>query len=411
MTVKASNYRITRTLVGKSLLAAGLCASAAAYADPFGSFHPYLGAGISYDANLLGITNDAEAQQILGSTRKGDWSHFEQVGLGFDDQIGLQHLIGDVNEMKTDYDRFTGLDYHALSASGTWDWALGTHVGGVISGGYTQSLAPYTFLHEAALNLRTQKQGQASAFWLFHPSWRLDAGVTAVQTHYNLAAQEGNDRNEYRASVGLDYLAANKNATGIQFVQTRGYFQYPQTLGPFEIINNYSQHEVDAKLDWYLTGKTRLQFVGGWVNRHYDILTDQNYRGINARAIVDWSISGKTSLNAQIWHEIGAIDNLTAVYSINRGVSLGPSWSVSDKLRWDFALQTQQLQFQQAASLLGTPTDGVTYHQNNLRSTLTYMATPKWQFQLVAYWLSQSTSDHSNDFNGSGVQISTRYQF
>lgn len=409
--MKVSYNRIRRTLMGQALLAASLCASMAAHADPFGSFHPYLGAGISYDANLLGFSNDAQAQQVLGNTNKGDWSHFEQVGLGFDDQIGLQHLVGDINEIKDQYDRFTGLDYHALTASGTWNWALGTHVGGILSAGYSQSLAPYTFLHVPDLNLRTQKQGQASVFWLFHPSWRIDAGVTAVQTNYNLAIENPNDRNEYRANVGLDYLAADGNTTGVQFVETRGYFQYPQTYGLIGIVNNYSQDEVDAKLDWHLTGKTRLQFVGGYVKRKYDILTDQNYKGINGRAIVDWSITGKTSLNVQVWHEIGAIDNLTVVYSINRGVSVGPSWSISDKLRWDWSLQSQQLQFAQTDSLFGSPTDGVTYHQRNLRTTLTYMATPKWQFQTTLYGLWQTTSDHSNDFNGSGFQLSTRYQF
>lgn len=400
-----------RTLVGQALLAAGLCACASANADPFGPFHPYVGAGISYDANLLGLSSDAQAEQILGTTSKGDWSHFEQVGVALDDQIGLQHITGNVNETRADYDRFTGLDYNALTATGAWNWAVGTHVGGVLSAGYSQSLAPYTFLHTPDLNLRTQKNAEFNMFWLFHPSWRIDAGLTGVQTNYNLPIEAANDRNEYRASVGLDYLQADSNTTGIQLVQTRGYFQFPQSYGIYDIINNYSQNEVDAKLDWHLTGKTRLQFVGGWVNRKYDILTDQNYRGINARAILDWSITGKTSLNVQAFHEIGAIDNLTTAYSINRGLLVAPTWNVTDKLRWDWTLQTMQMQFAQTASLFGTPTDGVTYHQGTVRTTLTYMATPKWQFQATLYSMSQSTSDHSNDFRGSGFQCSTRYQF
>lgn len=393
------------------MLAAGLCVSAAANAEPFDTIHPYLSTGLSYDANLLGLSSDAQAMQILGSTNKGDWSHFEQVGVSLDDQIGLQHITADVNETKAQYDRFTGLDYHSLVASGAWNWSLGTHVGGILSAGYSQSLAPYTFLHVPDLNLRTQKNGEASIFWLFHPSWRLDAGVTAIQTNYNLPIEAANDRNEYRASVGLDYLQANGSATGIQLVQTRGYFDNPQSYGAYDIINNYSQDEVDAKIDWRLTGKTRLQFVGGWVHRKYDVLTDQDYRGVNARAILDWSITGKSSLNVQAWHEIGAIDNLTVAYSINRGLSLGPRWDVTEKLRWDLTLQTLQMQFAQTASLFGQPTDGVTYHQNSARTTLTYMATPKWQFQATLYSSWQSTSDHSNDFRGSGIQCSTRYQF
>jgi len=403
--------RIRRPLVWQALLTAGLCASTAANADPFGSFHPYLSTGISYDANLLGLSSDTQAQEVLGSTNKADWSHFEQVGVAFDDQIGLQHLSADVNEIKDQYDRFTGLDYHALTANGVWDWALGSHVGGILSAGYSQGLAPYTFLHAPDLNLRTQKHGEAKIFWRFHPSWRVDADFTASQTNYNLLIETTNDRNEYRSSVGLDYLAADDNKIGLQVVQTRGYFQHPQDFGPYDIINNYTQDELDLRLDWHPTGKTRVQFTGGHVHRKYDVLTDQNYSGVNARAIVDWSITGKTGLNVQLWHEIGAIDDLTVVYSINRGFSVGPTWSISDKLRLDLSGQIQQSQFAQTVSLYGTPTDGVTYRQRNLRATLTYMATPKWQFQGSLYALTNSTSDNSNNFSGSGLQLSTRYQF
>jgi hypothetical protein len=42
---------------------------------------------------------------------------------------------------------------------------------------------------------------------------------------------------------------------------------------------------------------------------------------------------------------------------------------------------------------------------------LTYAATPHWQIQSSLYYLSQSSTNHSNDFAGKGAMCSMRYQF
>jgi exopolysaccharide biosynthesis operon protein EpsL len=392
-------------------LTACACVPGAAWAGPFDSIHPYMGVSESYDGNLLGISNNAEAKQILGSTNTGDWSHVEQVGISFDDQIGLQHITADVNASKGQYDRFTPLDYSAKSAQGDWNWSLGTHLNGNLGASYVESLAPYTFVHELSVNLRTQKAANADATWLFHPSWRVVGGMSATQTHYDLLAEQAEDRSEYRANVGVDYVQANDSSTGVQLVQIRGYFPYPQFYGPIGIINNYVQDELDAKIDWHFSGKSRLQFVGGWVERKHEVLTEQNYRGVNARAILDWNLTGKTSLNAAVWHEIGAVDNLTTVYSVNHGVSLAPTWSVTDKLRADLQLKIEQRAFAQSAQVFETPTSGVTYTFHNVSADVVYQPTLHWQLRGSVYYQSQSTSDHSNDFSGSGIQCGTRYQF
>ncbi len=183
-------------------LSACVCVPCTAWAGPFDTIHPYVGVSESYDGNLLGISNNAEAKQILGSTNTGDWSHVEQVGISLDDQIGLQHITADINASKGQYDRFTPLDYSAKSAQGDWNWSLGTHLTGNLGATYVESLAPYTFVHDLSVNLRTQKTATADATWLFHPSWRVVAGMSATQTHYELLAEQPDDRSEYRANVG-----------------------------------------------------------------------------------------------------------------------------------------------------------------------------------------------------------------
>jgi len=231
-------------------LGACACTQAAASDGPFDVIHPYVGFTESYDANLLGLSNSTQAQQVLGTTNTADKSHTEIGGIALDDQIGLQHLTADISRSKTDFDRFTLLDYQATNVQGNLKWNLGNHLSGNLGATYAQNLAPYTFVHELKPNLREQKGANFDAAWLFHPSWRAVASITGSQVQYDLTAQLPDNRQEYRVAGGLDYLEANGSATGIQLARTRGYFPYPQSYGSDLIFNNYSQDELSAKIDW-----------------------------------------------------------------------------------------------------------------------------------------------------------------
>lgn len=395
------------------VIAMGAFASVPASASegPFDVIHPYIGFTESYDANLLGLSNNAEAEQILGSTNTGDRSHTEQIGMSFDDLIGLQHLTGDVNASKTEFDRFALLDYQSKSAQGNWNWFLGSHLSGNLGATYTQSLAPYTFVHQLAPNLRVQKGANADIAWLFHPSWRIVASATGNQVEYDLTSELPDDRQEYRIATGIDYLQANDSSTGLQVARTRGYFPFPQAYGSDLIFNNYTQEEFDAKIDWRFSDKTRIQFVGGGVKRNYDFLGIQDYKGLNGRLIVDWAATAKLSFNAAAWHEIAAIDNLTTVYSINHGLSIAPSWAMTSKIRWDLQYKFEERAFAESLAVFDVPTPSVTYLVHNSSLMMTYAPTLHWQIQSSLYYLSQSSTNHSNDFGGKGAMCSMRYQF
>jgi hypothetical protein len=266
-------------------------------------------------------------------------------------------------------------------------------------------------VHELAPNLRVQKSANADISWLFHPSWRVVASVTGNQVQYDLTSELANDRQEYRVAGGIDYLQANDSATGLQLARTRGYFPFPQAYGSEEIFNNYTQDEFDAKIDWHFSDKTRIQFLGGGVKRSYDFLGIQDYKGLNGRLIVDWAATGKISVNAALWHEIAAIDNLTTVYSVNHGISFAPSWAMTTKIRWDLQYKVEERAFADSLAVFDAPTPGVIYLVHNSSLMLTYAATPHWQIQSSLYYLSQSSTNHSNDFAGKGAMCSMRYQF
>ena len=399
-----------------------------AFAGTFDTIHPYVAFIESYDANLLGLSNSTVAQEVLGSVNTGDRSHTEQVGISFDDTIGLQHFTGDVSEAKTSFERFTPLDHDAANVQGNWNWYVGNHLYGNLGTSYAQSLAPFTYFHLLKLNMRSLRKENGDVTWLFHPSWAAVGELTGSQLGYELPAEQPFSRNEYHATGGIDYLASSGSTFGVRVGHIRGYFPFPQVVqapvspptpeqpippvpGMIDVFNNYSQDEIKAKIDWLFSGKTHIQFLGGRVERKYEFLPAQDYRGFNGRAIAEWSPAGKLTFTINTWHEIAAVDDLTTVYSTNHGISIAPAWVVSDLIRWDAKFKFEECDFAQSPTLSSAPTAGVTYLLHNASLTLTYSPTPHVQIQSMLYYQTQSTSNHANDFGGNGVMVSSRYQF
>jgi predicted chitinase len=67
---------------------------------------------------------------------------------------------------------------------------------------------------------------------------------------------------------------------------------------PAAPINAYEQNEVKAKVDWQLTGKTWLQFLGGWAKREYDNNPQRDSSEPSARLTAYWKATGKTAFSS-----------------------------------------------------------------------------------------------------------------
>ena len=205
---------------------------------------------------------------------------------------------------------------------GNLNWHLASHLDGNLGVSYTQALTPYTEFHSTERNLRTQTREYWDGKWYFHPSWSLHGGLSQYKLEYDLATQKFGDRTEDASEIGLDYLAASSSSIGVLMRHTRGGFPKPQLIGPLVVDNSYRQDEYKGKLDWLITGKTRVQFLGGWVQRKHDSFPARDSSGPGARLIADWLSTGKTSMNINVWREIYSSDDLTASYTTFRAGSI-----------------------------------------------------------------------------------------
>ncbi|AIY42106.1 hypothetical protein LT85_2948 [Collimonas arenae] len=372
---------------------------------------PYAGYGISYDNNLLRLPDSASAQAMGIGSNLSDITHRYLFGLAVDKSLSQQHLTANVNVAKVDYDRFDQLNHLEKNLAANWNWHAGNQFQGNVGVNYSQGLTPFIDFHLLERNLRTQEDVYADGAWLFHPSWRVRAGVTYSKLWYDLESQRPGDNSKNQEELGLDYLAASGSTIGLQLRHTRADYPTPELDSGVPVFNGYDQNEIKGKVDWLLTGKTTLHFLGGWVSRKQDEFPVRNFSGINTRVSADWSPTGKIDVSVAGWREIGAVDDVSTVYSLNHGASIASAWQYSDKVRLVAQYKYEKRDFSQSAAAgifsATNPNDAL----RNMALSVIYNPTLHWRVQLSGVRSTQILNNAPGGYVSNGVMFNTRYSF
>lgn len=377
-----------------------VAARAQAAIDEGQVLRPYVGVSVSHEDNILGTSDAAIA---AGTPKLSDTARRVEAGLIFDKSISQQRLTASINLDRTSYNRFSNLDYNGRDLRANWNWHIGKHLEGNLGATHVRSLTSIqdsltaTGLPSQLPNVRTQDRQYFDASWLLHPSWRLRGGLSHYELDYDQIGPQVANRKIDDGELGIDYLARSGSSVGLQYRHAKGNF-------PFSVLNDYSQDEVKARVDWKLTGKTDLLFLAGWVRRENDLAPASDFSGFNGRINAVWRATGKTTLNASLWREVGAQDDQTASYSLNRGISLGGGWEITRQVRLDGQFQQERRDYTPA----NLPRkDRIKY----ATLQLSYYPLRKLRLQASVYRTVQDSDFAASAYRNLGISLGTRYEF
>ena len=388
------------------LLHLGALTSLPALAAPDQVVRPYVGYAVAHDDNVLGAGDGVDRPgEVVSST-----SRRAEAGLLVDKRIGQQALSAALQFTHTTYEQLPELNNDGKDLRLNWNWHLGNHLDGNVGASYVQALAPFVNFHARERNLRSERREFADGGWLLHPSWRVRAGVSRDTLAYDLDAQQAGNRVENVGELGLDYLAPSGSTIGTQLRHTRGAFPNRQQVGALSVDNSYDQDELKAKVSWLITGKTQLQFLGGLVQRKHDAFAARDYRGLNARLNANWQASAKLGVALAGWREIGALDDVTASYTLNQGASLGSTWDLTDKLRIDGQLKHETSDYSGTAAIASVLSE----RKDSVRRAtlgLAYKPTAHLRLSAQAYHDQRRSTLAGNSYPTTGLLLNSRYEF
>lgn len=381
-------------------------------ADPGQVVVPYVQYTYLHDDNLLRLSNPEAAEAALGTSKLSDNVQSKVGGIRIDRMVGRQHILVDASATKNTFDFFKQFDNDARDLKADWAWVLGERFSGNVGYVYSRSLTPFQNLRVFVPNIRTMDTKYASAAWQLHPDWTVRAQASQFGLAYDLSSQQANNFTQNLAEVGLDYTARSGSVAGVQARKTVGNYPFDTVVGTSTLNNSFTQEDYKAKIVWLYSGETKLQFLGGLTRRERNSAASGNgYRGFNARLIGEWQATGKTGFKANLWREIGGVNDVDANFALTTGVNLAAVYLPTAKLRVDGVIDHERRNYNGASIITGiTPSNRRdTYDKASL--SLTYAPTNSLSLVLAVYREKLQSNIASFSYLSNGISLTSRYEF
>ncbi|MDB5774654.1 MAG: biosynthesis protein [Herbaspirillum sp.] len=390
----------------------GILFCSTVWAAPGDVVIPYVQYSMSYDDNLLRVQDAATAQALTGSSQMSDMSRQEVAGVRINKTLSRQNITADVNMNRTNFDHFTQFDYQGKAAKANWNWALGEHFDGNLGTAYNQMLTPFQDFRVFEKNIRTDRSNYASGYWHIDPDWSLHAQYTRYNLGFQLLSQQPNTLRMDTSEAGVDYIVRSTSSVGMVFRHIRGSypFQQPAIINSVVLDNNFKQNEVKANIQWQMSGKTRLQFLGGWVQRTKSD-SGADFSGPNARLIANLSPTGKTLVTANLYSEIGGVDDPDANFALTKGASLTATWLATGKIRADTSMEYQRRDYNGATIVPGITPSNRRDQYRRVSLNLTYAPITPLSLVLTVYHEGLTSNITEFGYASNGVALMTRYEF
>jgi exopolysaccharide biosynthesis operon protein EpsL len=383
--------------------------SSVAYAGEGDVFTPYVGYGVASDDNMSRAPDSGD--------RISDSWQTTTFGLRVDKMISRQRLSANVSINDTKYDRFKQYDNNGRNLSGTWGWVLGNHFNGNLGVTYSEGLTPFSD-GSPVRSVVTQKRTFLDGEWHFHPSWRLDGSVSRTEVDYDTFSAANLRLNT--AEIGFGYSPKTGNLAAILLRHSTG--EYPNGL------NGYTQDEAKANIRWQVTGKTNLQFLGGWADRNFDTDGNKDYSGFDARLTASWAATGKTSFVLAAYREIGsgvgtetagnvtvpidpanAENNYFANFSLNTGASLSATWQATSKITVDATVLSEKRDYNGVGNVFFPADRSDRYRRNTIG--ITFLPLRQLNIRASVYQQHLDSNFALASYSTKGFQLTTRYEF
>lgn len=300
--------------------------------EPLDTFRPYVRADYGYDSNLFRLENDDQARVLLGTSDKSETYHTLAVGMDIDWRISQQILKASLEVNQTRFDTYKQLDYSGHTGLLQLNWLAGKFATGDLGVNETKAQASFTDLQSPTPNLLTTRHIYAHAGVKLALPWQLNLGFVHTTTGNSANNQQVLNYNENKYSAGVQYQTDKGTLVELNSQYSEGKYPNRQIVGVAPVDNGYRQYDNGIATTWLPTGKTKLNGQLNYTQRRYTDVPQRDFSGVTGRLETDWMVTDKTTLSMLVYRDIGVVENNTASYSVNRGVTLSADWQPTAKL-------------------------------------------------------------------------------
>lgn len=296
------------------------------------AFQLRAGLGAEHDSNVLRQPN-AVSDTVANAS----------LGLKFDRRYSLQRLRADIEAATYRYSDHSELNYSTINYNAAWDWSFTPKLHGTVSADRKQyrETSTDTLTGTNRVGRRTERTELAEGIYEIGAAWRALAGVSHTSA-------KSTEPNSYDASpvvrsayVGAGYELASGTSITARFRHGNGEYTDP-TAGA--ATGDFRENEADVLLKWPVTAKTAVEARIGHLDRKHSSAPQRDFSGLVGNATVNWEITGKTRLLAQVAHDLSASGLATGGHVESNRFFIQPVWKptvqTAVNLRYEYIRRT-----------------------------------------------------------------------
>lgn len=309
------------------------------------TFAPFVRGHYGYDSNLFRLHDEQQSLAVLGQTGMAESYYTLAAGLDANLKISRQAIKAHAEFNRTQFATYDALDYDGRDLSLQWDWLAGSRLSGNVGVAEKLTQASYANVRQPVANLIRTRRGFFQGAVRVGSPWQVLYGFERIQTNNDATAQRTQNATTDSTNAGVQYQTAKGSTLALMSRYTDGSYPNPQLIGTTLVDNDYQQWDNGVVVGWAPSGKTKLAGTLNYTNRRYADVPQRDFSGLTGLLSMDWMVTGKTTLNASLHRDIGAIDNTTASYTLNNGVALGAEWKPTAKLALNTQLRYDTIDF------------------------------------------------------------------
>jgi exopolysaccharide biosynthesis operon protein EpsL len=370
---------------------------------------------VTRDDNVFRLSSGLDPAAVLGSSSKGDTYSTTSLGFNLDVPLSRQRLQGGVTLNKTRYDRFTVLNGDGHQGQGIWLWQIGNDISGQL--GYTETFGLASLaniqsnVQSSTPNFLTTRRAFVNAAYLLTPSWRLRGEAGRLKQSNEIPERKVNDTSTDTVDLTVSYVTPVSNQIGLGMRVEDGRLPNQQLVAGELFDNSYRQQNVAAVIDWTLTGSSHVNARVGSVRRRYAQLPQRDFAGPTFQATYDWKPTGNLTLTAAAQNGISATEQINIGFVLIKGVALRPTLRLTDKVNLAGAFEYSNRDYRSDPALVLGIVPNRTDRVRSAAMTVSYRPVRTVTLQMALLHETRSSTFAFGDYAANVVSVSARLGF
>lgn len=300
-----------------------LLISLSAHADDQDALNVIAGVSQQHDDNLFRISSSKRSDNITST----------YAGIRLDKLYSLQRFKLDYTLTLNKYQNNNFLDFNAQEYKAAWLWALTPYLTGTLSATRTEQLNDFKdYTNFTVQNIRTTENQHFEADFSPHGNWHLLGGLTRTNLTNSQTFNEESDFTMNSLDAGFKYVFSSGSAITLMGHDRNGANE-KRKLNPILFYDTgFEETEGEAKLDWLISGKSKINMRLAHVARAHDHFSQRDYSGAIGSLEYTWMPTGKLQVAIVASSDLSSYQTIYSSYARDDTLSVSPMYSISAKI-------------------------------------------------------------------------------